>query len=826
MEISNQPRKEVSFKKPFQIIHGQKGNMSSPILADRATDRKWSIRFLDFLISLSLVLLSLGLPLFFLGKTFQGVMFEKQLFFYAVLLVGIIAWVVKGISLGELKIRRTPLDIPLGIFWLIYLLATIFSVDRWHSFWGFFGDPSRGLVSITAAILAYYLILSNFSEKRKKLMLWGIMLAGLLIVVWATISILGIRLLPASLSKFLPGNMLGSLTALAIFLSAWALLVLTIIFKVGEKQQLKNGIKIFLTLGLTAILLWDILLLYAIYAFVPWAGLFIGIGIFSIFILSLIVKPAMKGGWIIPMAVFLLILGFLITGKGNILKTNLPIEVSPSTGLSWEIAKGGLGDGVGHFLTGYGPAAYGYAFSKFKPQDFNLNTLYNIRFYQGSGLIFESLTTVGVLGAVALIVLILSFLSLGVYLLTKGKKAENSRILSLGLFTAVLVIIIDALLSKTEGGILLIGVILGAVTMATLLQEGETEERSFSLSLKSSPNYALALAFVFMVVSAGVVFIFVFLGKALVADMAVGKAEQEKNVELSAEQLVRAIKLNGLEGRYYVQLGQKNMVLANEELKKSNRDANKIQVYLNNSIEASKKGKDLMPKDVATVESLALIYENAGFYVADSFSIAEDFYRQALELEPNNPNFLLKLGQLKINLATTKKDENERKKLLEEAQKLFEEALAKKANLAPAYYNLALVKENLKDLSGAIEALTQGVNLDSRNVNYLFNLGRLYQARGTKEDLKIAEALYRRTLQIDDQEINAHFYLGLLYEKMETREKAKVEYQKVLGLVPTSNQETRAKIQQLIDNIDRGVRNIPSGDELPGTDASEAEMTQ
>ena len=72
-------------------------------------------------------MLFLGVPLFFTGLTFQGLAFEKQIYFYFWLLLALVVWATKGVIAGEMKIRRTPLDIPILAFWLTYLLATIFS---------------------------------------------------------------------------------------------------------------------------------------------------------------------------------------------------------------------------------------------------------------------------------------------------------------------------------------------------------------------------------------------------------------------------------------------------------------------------------------------------------------------------------------------------------------------------------------------------------------------------------------------------------------------------------------------------------------------------
>ena len=465
-------------------------------------------KFTDWAIAASIIALFFGLPVFFAGITFQGIAFEKQMYFYFWILIGLVAWVSKGVITGEMKIRRTPLDIPFLIFLLVYLLSAIFSVDRWHSFWGFFGDPSRGLMNIFALAVAYYLIISNFTETRLKWILGAVAASSLAVSAWSALAITGIQFLPATISQIAPFSLIGSVSGLAMFLSLAIPLVVTAIFKLRASANLGAASKNILTLILIITLGIQLFLLLALSAYVPWPALLIGLGFFLIYILSRIVRPAEGWTWL-PMIVFVAALAISLIGSNRIAKINLPVEVSPAYRLSAEISWESLKD---KFILGSGPATYGYDFSLHRPREFNLNALYNLRFYQGSGLAAEAAPTAGALGAISFILIILTFLGANIYLLAKDK--EKNKIFSLGLVSSALIFQTGAILGRTEGSIILIGSLLSAVALAVLLQEGSAEERTINLSLRTSPKFALALAFVFMVVSAGVVFIFIFLGKA------------------------------------------------------------------------------------------------------------------------------------------------------------------------------------------------------------------------------------------------------------------------------------------------------------------------
>ncbi len=104
--------------------------------------------------------------------------------------------------------------------------------------------------------------------------------------------------------------------------------------------------------------------------------------------------------------------------------------------------------------------------------------------------------------------------------------------------------------------------------------------------------------------------------------------------------------------------------------------------------------------------------------------------------------------------------------------------------------------------------------LDQNNITYLFNLGRLYQTRGGKEDNELAEKIFKKVLGVNDKEINTHFSLGLLYEKTQRKNEAISEYKAVLDLLPAESADVRERIEKMITNIESGVSNI--SDNLKG----------
>lgn len=772
----------------------------------------------DLIITGVLVALFFGTPIFFTGLTFQGIAFEKQIFFYLCLLIGLVAWVSKGVMTGEMRVRRTPLDIPIVLFWLFSIVATVFSVDRWHSFWGFFGDPSRGFIAITALVLAYFFILSHFTERRRNLMLGSILASGTLVILWSFLVVMKIRFLPTSWESMAPLSLTGSMSTLSLFLALMVPLIVTGLFLLfREEAKVAKRTRLVLSGILGAALLLDLFLLLALYPFVTWAVVLGGLGFFLIYILAQIVRPAEVLTWM-PMVIFVVVLAFLMIGQNSLVRATLPVEVTPNMKLSWQIAKEALSE---NFLTGSGLATYGYDFSLFRPQEFNGNALYTLRFYQGTGLIFEALSTVGIIGTILMLIVWFSFLSIGLYLLTMD-KAKN-KIASLGLWSVAVMLFIAGFVSPINAALLIIGVLLSALALATLLHESGSEERHWELSFRATPKFALALAFVFMVVSAGVAFLFVFMGKVFLADVSAGQASRmPASVENTVPKYLKAIQLYPQEGRYFTRVAQEYMAVANAEGGKAaeDRDVSKIAFAVREAVAAGVRAKDLMPNDVLATEALGLIYENASIYATDALPKAEEMYLRALELEPQNPLFSIKLGQIKRLGSDSKQDGAEKTALLNEAKAFFEEAVKKKPDLAIAHYNLAVVSSRMKDYDAAIQSTSQAIRLAPSNLSFRYNLGLLYQERNGEGDRNQAEGLYKQVLEANDRLIDVRLSLGLLYELQGKRDGAMEQYEKILSLIPEDEkaaanvQQTRTQITKIIENLRSGKGNIPEANSL------------
>ncbi|MFA6551427.1 MAG: tetratricopeptide repeat protein, partial [Patescibacteria group bacterium] len=484
-----------------------------------------------------------------------------------------------------------------------------------------------------------------------------------------------------------------------------------------------------------------------------------------------------------------------------------------------------------------------YSFVKYRGSDFNNSNLWEVRFDSASGTIFEALATIGVLGTFCLIAIGLIFLSIAFIALSRSENKEI-KVFLLGAFSSLIVLVVNACLFTVSGSIILIIVALGSLTAALIVVDYPEKFKEIKLSFRSSPKYALALAALFLLVSAGVVVLFTSGFKIYLADFYASKAlNAGTDYQAAVNDLNRAIATADYQDEYYLRLSRLYINMANQEAQKGgSADINAIQNYLSSAILAGKKAVDLSPNSVANKESLALIYENAAAYnITGALEWAEKLYTEVTQLEPDSPSAYVRLALINMAHANNEKADEEKKHFYNEALKFYSQAIAKKPNLAAAYYGAAVAQEKLNDYSKAIEELGKAVTLAGDNLDYRFELGRMYFNRGVQnqnlqqeqtkaitaaedkdqsaianeqlsvsqeqqskvialnDDLKTAEAIFKNIIEASPNHANAIYSLALIYETVGDKAQARTNYEKLLNIV--EDQATKDAILKKLQTL-------------------------
>jgi tetratricopeptide (TPR) repeat protein len=808
--------------------------------SSRSPEKNFLVKCCDTFVTASIAAIFFLVPLFFTGLAVQGFIFEKVVLFYLLVLIALVAWITKGVALGELKITRTPLDIPILALAVVLLVSSFLSVDILSSFIGAFGSATKTFIAFLVYVTFYYLVVNNLTERRIWIFAWSLALSAIAMIFYAALQISGVFILPFSLTRVSSFNPIGSSSSLGVFIAAVLPLLAVFIPAVlyGEgKSLLQKTLVIALKALFFVAVLTGIFILFLLNKFIFWPAAIAGIVIILMFSLSKIVKLKQADS-VLPVVVFLVLVIFLVGGNFNLVTAQLPTEVSLSRSLSWDIAKESLKHNP---LFGSGPATFDYSFVKYRGSAFNISDLWNVRFDSAQGMIFELLATIGVLGTFGVLVIGLIAVSIAFIYLTKSKMQEQ-KILLLGIFSALAIFVLDALFLTVSGTIILCIVLYGSFAIALIVNGYPEKFKELSLSFRSSPKYALALSSLFLLVSAGVVVLFTGGFKVYLADVYARRAVQSADSKNAVDYLNRAIATADYQGQYYLRLSRLYMNLANQEAQRGGAaDVAAIQNYLSLAITAGKRAVELAPNNVVDKESIALLYENAAAYnISGALEWAEKYYADITALEPDNPSAYIRLALINMAYANRESSDTEKKHYYDEALKFYQKAVEEKANLAPAYYGMAIVYERGNDYAKAIEQLSQAASLEPANLDYRFELGRMFYNRGisasgldqqqsdsitgasgeadavdantlsvnegsappstaSNQDVQSARTIFENILQASPNHANAIYSLALIAEASGDREKARGYYERLVNIV--SDQPTKdailAKLQAL-----------------------------
>ncbi len=575
---------------------------AKPKAALRAADKHMSTKPLDLIIGGIIFLIFFLCPLFFTGLVAQGMGFEKMVLFYFLVLLGIVAWVTKGVIAGELNLKRTPLDWPIVGLLVIFITSTILSVSTKDSLIGSYGNSAKGLAAVVVFVIFYYLLVNNINLKRIKLLFWGLVTSASLIIVYSLFQLFGVFVIPLAFTQVTNFNPLGSLTALTMFLVIVLPALVIAISQIKEIHPRLNKIPLMaikIILGIVTLV--GLIVLALLKGFTFWPAAIVGIVIVLMFFLSKIISIT-SNNLVIPLAVFLLLIILLVLGNFNILNLNLPAEVSLSRSASWDIAKSSLK--VDPFL-GSGPGTFFSSFSRYKSLNFNLSPLWNVRFDNASGMLNELLATVGVLGTIAVIVITLIALSISFLTLIKTNLKEVHSIL-LALFAGFVTVIIFSLLFALNNSLILIAFLVSVLATTAAMATYPEKFKTLKLSFRASPKYALALAAIFLGVSAGVVILFTMGLKMYLADIYARQSLLIPSISGKVEKLNKSIQITPYLDVYHLSLANHYMALANQEAIGAQNQTT-IQNNLSLAIERGQRAVELAPNKVINNEALALI---------------------------------------------------------------------------------------------------------------------------------------------------------------------------------------------------------------------------
>lgn len=129
--------------------------------------------------------LLLIVPLFFTTVNDELFEFNKIIVVYIFTAMIVGTWIIRMIADNVVYWKRTPFDLPIGLFLLSQIISTIFSIHTHTSLFGYYTRFNGGLVSILCYITLYYAFVNSCTKKDVAAFLGTTLYAGMLAALYA-----------------------------------------------------------------------------------------------------------------------------------------------------------------------------------------------------------------------------------------------------------------------------------------------------------------------------------------------------------------------------------------------------------------------------------------------------------------------------------------------------------------------------------------------------------------------------------------------------------------------------------------------------------------
>lgn len=644
---------------------------------------------------------------------------------YALTITIVTAWIIKMVKNQKLIISRTPLDIPLLLFLLSQVLATIFSIDKHTSIWGYYSRSNGGLLSITSYILLYYAFVSNFSWTDLGRFLKVMLLGGLLVSLWAIPEHFGRSFSCLILQGEFTASCwvqdvqarvfatLGQPNWLAAYLG---MIIFIAIYFFMVKEGLKSKIYYFCL----------ILLYYLAFSFTYSRGATLGlIGGFLTLIVSLIVinydkklfkKPSKLISYLIKSSLvrkltlvlfYFLLINFLfasaLTSFSLIKQSAAPTRpglVTNSAPTGTQLENGGTESGQIRLIVwrgafdifrnypvfGSGVETFAYSYFKFRPNEHNLVSEWDFLYNKAHNEYLNYLATTGILGFGSYVAMI-GFFIIWVFKFFINKKVSPKDKLLISCFFAGYVsyliqnifgfsVVMIALLFYLFPAFTFVG---SATTSDLKLKKNHFLLKIADLTLLKRPIYSKVLLIIILVMG---VYLLAGVYRYWLADSLFKRGLDLANF--------------GNTGRAYNLILQSTKINQGEPLYKSELG------------------------NIAAVNAVSLAKDEATLSAA-LVEIAQDQTEKALEISPANVSLWRTAIRTYFALSTLDKEFN--KKTIE----VINYAISLAPNDPKIYHSKGVILDNFGDIKGSISSFEKAVELKPNYHEALFSLGLEYE---------------------------------------------------------------------------------------------------
>ncbi|MDO8598989.1 MAG: tetratricopeptide repeat protein [bacterium] len=750
-----------------------------------------------------LLLAAALVPVFTLPFTPEQFEFPKLILIIVLVLVTVLLGAVRW-RMERTPFVRTSIDVPVVIGWALVALATAFSMDRFASVFGAVRNAGGGFIAFTAyalIALAVARITRVESGRRQFLVAFGI--GALLSALLFWLDRFGVF---ASYRAFVPqGNPMSAFNAqFSIAMGIAAVLACGVLAttETGAVSATRRRVWIAFWVVVFACGLVTVAAIGFRVAWIP----------FALGALVLLVGYLRRPEAFHPRAVFLvhcsiaLALVAVVVGTPSALTVRVPTELSLTHRRSLQIVTGSVTENVRTFFVGSGPETFPYAFSAHRPEQYNAQPLWNVRFGRPVASTYEMLVGTGALGVIGFLILVFGAFFPSVVRLRRVAASRHD------IPPAVLAPWVVALVAL---GLTAYGVTLWWMLFTLLgILGGALPSMGSGVRATSSGNVAkrrAALASAAAILAVAILVLAV-IGLARWTSSSVwyarGVTATARRQYSDAERaFLRAIAIGPERVEHHLELASARLLAAGEVSRATPPETARLSALLSGAIGSARRATMLAPRSVAAWERLVIMYANARPFAKEANGWMIDALDHAIGLEPTNPRLILLRGGARQRAGSAP-----------EALADVDRALALKSDYASAHYMRSVLLEVQSNRDGAITAAEQAIRFAPRSLDASFNLGRLLYNRNASGDSERAEATFRAILEKNRDYANAQYALGILFERQGRTREAREQYEAIVKRTP-DHADVRARLERLGSGTPKSVP--PNPEELE----EEAEVT-
>ncbi len=632
------------------------------------------------------------IPLFFYPVTSELFEFNKMTLTYLIAVIIFFTWSLKAVISKKLTLKKTVLDLPLTIFLISQILATIFSIDVHTSLIGFYSRFHGGLYSTIAYIFLYFAFINNLQKRQAQKALSVLLFSGLLVSIYGILQHFGIdsqlwqqdvkervfstlgqpNWLGAFLIFLIPITQVRVLKAKAVktksFIYNYLLFIAFIITLLFTKSRSS-----LLGFGISQIILWGFFVGSVSKRIKHAILIFVGLGL----IVMLIGTPWTKN-------ISKLLVQQTDTANSRVQEFIPALERggTDSTQIRKIVWKGAIAIWRRYPIFGSGVETFGYAYYKDRPVEHNGVSEWDFLYNKAHNEYLNFAATTGTLGLLSYLYLCFSIVFMYFKFAHKKKNSLSLEAAALSGFLAILVSNIFGF-SVVVTGILFF--VFPGVIIATNTKEATVYHKS-----KNEINMDASQALFGMGIIFVSIFMFYLIIKLWIADInySLGKSyNSQEQYPQAREKLLKAVNLYGTQPEYYSELAKSAAGIT--LLFDSSKNTEAIKFAQLADLE-SQKSVDLSPSNVNLLRTRAITLLTTALINSQDLDKARIALEKAIELAPTDAKLYYNLGLVYARENNTDK-----------AKEIFTKTIELKPDYRNARFALGLILKSEGDTAGA-----------------------------------------------------------------------------------------------------------------------------